>query len=277
MFINSAILCNSAIKHNSDIRTALINDKLANEIVNALRNGSKTLGNSKNGPKVPLGECTLDSTGLLFVYGLLYVPNDENLYREVIHAHHDHPAAGHPGRAATYELVSRNYWWPGMCKTIVRYLANCDTCARIKPVRHAPSGLLKPLQVPVVRWSSVSMDFITALPESKPPGFEDPGTSGSNIRGFNAILVVVDPLTKMAHYIPTREYTNSEQVARMYFDNIFWLHGLPDSIIIEVPSSPLHSPEPCANLLASPRTSPPASIPKLMARPRELMPSWNNT
>ena len=69
---------------------------------------------------------------------MLYVPDNKNLYREILHAHHDHPAAGHPGRAATYKLVSRNYWWPGMRKTIARYLANCDTCARIKPVRHVP-------------------------------------------------------------------------------------------------------------------------------------------
>ena len=68
------------------------------------------------------------------------------------------------------------------------------------------------------------MDFITGLPESKPPGSESD-------HGFNAILVIVDRLTKMAHYIPTREDTNSEQVARLYFDNIFRLHGLPDSII----------------------------------------------
>ena len=75
------------------------------------------------------------------------------------------------------------------------------------------------------------MDFITGLLESKPPGSENPGISDSNTRGFNAISVVVERLTKMAHYIPTREDTKSEQVARLYFDNIFRLHGLPDSII----------------------------------------------
>ena len=150
------------------------------------------------------------------MYGLLYVPDNESLHREIIHAHHDHPAARHPSQAATYELVSRNYWWPGLHKTIARYLANCDTWARIKPARHAPFGLLKPLQVPVTRCSSVSMDFIMGLPESN---------------RYNAILVVFDRLTKMAHYIPTHEDTNSEKVARLYFDNIFYLHGLPASII----------------------------------------------
>ena len=66
------------------------------------------------------------------------------------------------------------------------------------------------------------MDFITGLPKSKP--------SYSETR-FNVIFVVVDRLTKMANYIPTRKDTNSEQVARLYFDNIFRLHALPDSII----------------------------------------------
>ena len=105
-----------------------------------------------------------------------------------------------------------------MQKTIVRYLANCGTCARIKPVCYAPYGLLKPMQVPVTRWSSVSMDFITGLPKSGPL---QPDT----------MLVIVDLLTKMAHYIPTHESVTLDSTACLYFDNIFRLHGLPDSLV----------------------------------------------
>ena len=94
----------------------------------------------------------------------------------------------------------------------------------IKPTRQAPYGLLKPLQVPLVQWNSVSMDFITDLPESKSPG------SGTRL---DPILLVVDRLTKMEYYIPTREDTKSEQVACLYFDNIFQLHGLCDSILCD--------------------------------------------
>ena len=97
-------------------------------------------------------------------------------------------------------------------------MANCDTYARIKPVRHAPYGLLKPMQVPVTGWSSVSMDFITGLPKSGP-------------QQHGALLVIVDHLTKMAHYIPTHQSVTSEGTARLYFDNIFRLHGLPDSLV----------------------------------------------
>ena len=134
-------MTNTAIKHNSDIRTALATDELAIEIAKALDTGEKLL-TGKHSRSVLLGECIVENA-LLYVYGLIYAPDNENLYREILHAHHDYPAAGHPGCAATYELISRDYWWPGMRKTIARYLANCDTCARIKPVRHAPYGLLK--------------------------------------------------------------------------------------------------------------------------------------
>ena len=203
---SNPVLCNSAIKHNSDIRTALAKDELAIEFAKALDTGDKQL-TGKHSRSVPLGECIMEN-GLLYIYDLLYVPDNEAWYREVLHVHHNYPAARHPGRAATYELVSQNYWWPGMRKTIARYLANCDTCARIKPVRHAPYGFLKPMQVPVTRWSSVSMDFITGLPKSGPPQHD-------------AILVILDHLTKMAHYIPTHESITSEGTARLYFDNIF--------------------------------------------------------
>ena len=118
--------------------------------------------------------------------------------------------------AATYELISRNYCWPNMRKVIARYLSNCETCTRIKPVRYKPYGQLKPLKIPFVRWNSVSIDFIIRLPESN---------------GYNTILVVVDRLSKMAHYILTNEKVTLEQVARLFFDKVFKHHRIPDSII----------------------------------------------
>jgi len=103
-----------------------------------------------------------------------------------------------------------------MHQTIARYIRNCDTYARIKPVWHAPYGLLKPLQVPFRKWSSVSLNLVTGLPKSN---------------SYDALLVVVDRLSKMAHYIPTTMDVNSKQVAKLFFDNIFHLHRIPDSIV----------------------------------------------
>src|SRR5690606_18559802 len=132
----------------SDIRTVLETDNLAKEIITALQNGDI------RHPKVPLSECQY-SGNLLLVHGLVYIPNDLDLQRRLLQNIHDHPAAGHPGTAATYEMVTRNYWWPSMRKTIARFVRNCDTCARVKPVRHSPYGYLKPLEVPQPRWDSI--------------------------------------------------------------------------------------------------------------------------
>jgi len=103
-----------------------------------------------------------------------------------------------------------------MRQTIAQYVRNCDTCTRIKPARHAPYSLLKPLQVPFRKWSSASLDLVTGLPMSN---------------WYNALLVVVDRLSKMAHYIPSTTDVNSKKIAKLFIDNIFPLHGIPDSIV----------------------------------------------
>lgn len=166
---------------------------------------------------VPLGECEVKE-GLVFVRGLLYVPDDRDIQLQILKSCHEHPGAGHPGRAATYELVSRHYWWPKMRQTIARHIRNCDVCSRIKLACHAPYGLLKPLEVPIRRWTSISLDLVTRLPASVP-------------NGYNSLLVVVDRLSKMAHYMPTTTDVNSKEIVKLFFNNVFRLHGLPDSVV----------------------------------------------
>jgi len=184
-------------------------DTLPQEILEALQNGDK------KHKTIPLGECEVHN-GLILVNGLVYVPEIPDLYLQILKNCYDNPAAGHSGQAATYEVVSYDYWWPKMYQTIAHYIRNCDTCARIKLVRHAPYGLLKPLQVLFRKWSSVSLDLVTGLPKST---------------DYDALLVVVDRLSKMAYYIPTTIDVNSKQVAKLFFDNIFHLHRIPNSIV----------------------------------------------
>ncbi len=188
------------------IRNALADDAFGQSIIKALER------NDTRHPRVPLAETKFENN-LLYVYGLLYIPNDDEIRAKIIKRSHDHPAAGHPGRAATFEMVTRDYWWPSIRQTIARYVDNCDTCTRIKPARHKPYGYLRPLEIPQRRWDSISMDFVTGLPLSQ---------------GFDSILVVVDRLTKMAHYIPTTEDgCDAVTTARLFLANIFKLHGTP--------------------------------------------------
>jgi len=124
--------------------------------------------------------------------------------------------AGHPGRARTLELVSRSFYWPHQRKYVNRYVDHCDTCKRIKPIRHAPFGLLKPLTPPHRPWDSISMDFITGLPVTN---------------GHNALWVVVDRLTKMAHFVACNDTMNPEGLADSFIKHVVRSHGIPSDII----------------------------------------------
>ena len=198
-------------RENEDsIRKAFNTDKLAKEIIEALKSGHR------KHKLVPLGECQLKEDDLVYINSLLYIPDDPTIQLRILKSCHNHLAAGHPGRAATYEMVSRNYWWPKMYHTIAKYIRNYDTCARIKLARYAPYRLLKLLEVPIRWWSSVSLDLITGLPMSN---------------GYDALLVVVDRLSKITHYIPTTMDVTSKELACLYFDHIFHLHSILDSII----------------------------------------------
>jgi hypothetical protein len=113
--------------------------------------------------RVALGLCE-ERDGLLMYGGLIWIPNNDQLRLRLLYDHHDALVAGHPGWAKTLELLSRNYYWPQQRQYVNRYVDHCDTCKRIKLVRHTPFGLLRPLQLPKWPWDSISIDFIMGLP-----------------------------------------------------------------------------------------------------------------
>jgi len=87
---------------------------------------------------------------------------------EVIQLHHDTPVEGHGGRWKTTELVTRNYWWPGVTKEVGRYVDRCDACQRYKNRSEALAGKLMPSAIPEKPWSHISADFITKLKDMMP-------------------------------------------------------------------------------------------------------------
>lgn len=154
--------------------------------------------------------------GLILKEGKVYVPKDEALRVEIIKLHHDLPAAGHGGQWKTVELVTRNYWWPGVTRQVQKYVEGCDLCQRNKNRPTPPAGKLMPNEVPSKPWAHISADFIVKLPETQ---------------GYDSILVVVDRFSKMAHFIPTNESTTAKGLAKIFRDNVWKIHGLPESII----------------------------------------------
>ena len=155
--------------------------------------------------------------GMFYLDGRLVLPDALGIRQMVFQALHATPFAGHKGVSATTRLIKRQYYWPRMDADILRWVQECPSCQRTKASNRQPAGLLQPLPIPVRRWSDVSLDFITHLPKTR--------------SGFTAILVVVDRLSKLVHFIPTHDTASAEQVARLFVDNIFALHGMPERIV----------------------------------------------
>ena len=103
-----------------------------------------------------------------------------------------------------------------MKKDIVEYVAVCDVCQRVKAEHQKPAGLLQPLSIPEWKWDKLGMDFITGLPMTR--------------SGYDSIWVVVDQLTKVAHFIPMKTTYTSAKLAKIYMTRIVCLHGVLESV-----------------------------------------------
>ncbi|GJU48905.1 putative reverse transcriptase domain-containing protein [Tanacetum coccineum] len=123
----------------------------------------------------------------------------------------------HPGADKMYYDLRDRYWWPGMKKDIAEYVSKCLTCLKVKAEHQRPSGLLQQPEIPVWKWEGIAMDFVTKLPRTS--------------SGHDTIWVIVDRLTKSAHFLPMREDYKMERLARLYLNEIVARHGVPISII----------------------------------------------
>jgi len=153
---------------------------------------------------------------LVLKEGKVYILKDEELRAEVIQLHHDVPATGHGGRWKMVELVTRNYWWPGVTRDVGKYVEGCGLCQRMKNRTEELAGKLKLSEVPQKTWPHLTVDFITKL---------------LVVAGKDAILVVCDRLSKMTHFVATTEGTSAEGLARLFRDNVWKLHGLLESVV----------------------------------------------
>lgn len=129
---------------------------------------------------------------------------------------HDSPHGGHSGQEATWKRVSQFFHWPQIRKEISEYVAACDLCQRVKGGNQWPGGLLQPLPVPSQIWEDISLDFVEGLPKSSDK---------------DCIMVVIDRLTKVGHFIPLSHPFTATTVAQLFLDNIYKLHGLPRTMV----------------------------------------------
>ncbi|GJT03245.1 putative nucleotidyltransferase, ribonuclease H [Tanacetum coccineum] len=157
--------------------------------------------------------------GTLCLNGRSWLPCYGDLRSVVMHESHKSKYSIHPGSEKMYQDVKKLYWWPNMKADIATYVSKCLTCAKVKAEHQRPSGLLVQPAIPEWKWDNITMDFITKLPKSS--------------QGFDTIWVIVDRLTKSAHFLPIRENDPLDKLARLYLNRIVARHGIPVSIICD--------------------------------------------
>ncbi|GJY33581.1 putative reverse transcriptase domain-containing protein [Tanacetum coccineum] len=157
------------------------------------------------------------SDGALYYLDRIWVPLTGDVRTLIMDESHKSKYLVHPRADKMYYDLRDMYWWPRIKKDISLYVSKCLTCSKIKAEHQRPSGLLQQLEIPEWKWERITMDFVTKLPRTS--------------SGHDAIWVIVDRLTKSAHFLPIREDFKMDRLARLYISEIIAKHGLPISII----------------------------------------------
>ncbi|GJU97734.1 reverse transcriptase domain-containing protein [Tanacetum coccineum] len=155
--------------------------------------------------------------GGLYLAERIWVPVYGNLRTLIMNEAHATRYSVHPGADKMYYDLRGLYWWPRMKKDIAMYVSKCLTCSKVKAEHQKPSGLLQQPEIPEWKWENITMDFINKLPRTS--------------SGHDSIWVIVDRLTKSAHFLAIREDYKIERLARLYINEIVARHGVPVSII----------------------------------------------
>ncbi|KAJ0900594.1 putative nucleotidyltransferase, Ribonuclease H [Helianthus annuus] len=153
---------------------------------------------------------------LLFYKQRMVIPDTADIRRKLLHEAHATPVGGHGGFLKTLKRISAQYFWPKLKQDVRLFVQQCLICQQQKYETLAPAGLLQPLPIPTRIWEDISMDFIVGLPVSN---------------RVDTILVVVDRLSKYAHFLCLSHPFTAKGVASVFCKEIVRLHGFPRSII----------------------------------------------
>jgi hypothetical protein len=195
--------------------------KLTSQVLEEIKEGQKiylelvdrlTLINQGKEVDFKLGE-----DGILRFRDRVCVPNVPELKRSILEEGHRSSLSIHPGATKMYQDLKKIFWWAGMKKDIAEFVYACLICQKSKVEHQKPSGLMQPLSIPEWKWDSISMDFVVGLPKTA--------------KGSDSIWVIVDRLTKSAHFLPIRINYPLQRLAEIYIEQIVKLHGVPSSIV----------------------------------------------
>ena len=149
----------------------------------------------------------------------LCVPNDPDLKEEILKKAHNTSYTIHPGGTKMYRDLRETFWWNNMKRQIVQYVSQCLMCQQVKIEHQRPAGFLQPLPIPERKWEDITMDFLMGLLRTP--------------TGKDAIWVIVDQLTRFAHFLAIRVDFSLERLARLYINEIVKLHCTLVSIVFD--------------------------------------------
>ncbi|CAJ2633781.1 unnamed protein product [Trifolium pratense] len=174
----------------------------------------KTVDDVRNGK---ISNFSVDFDGVLWLNSRLCVPNVGELRRKILEEAHHSSYTIHPGSNKMYQDLREFYWWEGMKKDVADFVSKCLVCQQVKAEHQKPAGLLQPVEIPEWKWEDIAMDFVTGLPRTQ--------------KGYDSVWVIIDRLTKSAHFLPVKTTYTASQYAKLYLEEIVSLHGVPVSII----------------------------------------------
>ncbi|GJV13194.1 putative reverse transcriptase domain-containing protein [Tanacetum coccineum] len=146
-----------------------------------------------------------------------WVPRFGGLKDLIMNESHNYKYSIHPGSDKMYHDLKKLYWWPNMKAEIATFVSKCLTCAKVKAEHPKPSRLLVQPEIPQWKWEKITMDFVTKLPKTS--------------TGQDTIWVIVDRLTKSAHFLQMKETNSLEKLTRQYLKEVVSMHGVPVLII----------------------------------------------
>jgi hypothetical protein len=141
----------------------------------------------------------------------------DHLREKILQEAHDSAYSIHPGSPKMYKDLNERYWWYGMKRDVPAHVALCDVCQRVKAEHQRPASLLQLLKVPEWKWEEIDMDFIMGLTHTRD--------------GYDSKWVIVDRLTKVAHFISVKTTYTGARLAELYISRIVCLHGVPKKIV----------------------------------------------
>lgn len=207
--------------YNEQPRYSLVDGELKRLIVHYMRDDAyaRTIHQCLDNPLLTLLAQTTpedwrQDNGLLFFCRQCYVPSDLYLWHKIVVLYHDPPVARHPGQFQTAELVSKDFFWPGLQSFVSSFVQGCPQCQWMKVNTYPTWPPLQPI-VPHYRshlFTFVTCDFIIELPESS---------------RYSVLMVVVNhDSMKGVIVIPCIEQVDATQTATMYHQNVFRHFGL---------------------------------------------------